>query len=138
MSGSVQTLGGPGTSDLTSQVAYPSADTGISTSWIDVAGLSLTLSKGTWLILVQLVYVPGNLCTCSAKIYNASDSVDVFASQKAIGGGTSETVTISYVLTLTAQKVIKIQAKTDFNGATVYKLGSGIPASIFIATKLAS
>lgn len=114
------------------QTANCSADLSTTTSYQDVAGVTMSLAPGTYLLLAEAVVTSGSGAnTVTVKLYNQTDSVNLVSAGASLAGtGYWETMHLSCVLTLTATKTIRMAAvQNNATGMSVKRYGDGAAPS---------
>lgn len=125
--------------------ALCSADTALSNSgWTDVTGCSLTLDAGTWEIDAVMNIANGSTVqTAGARIYNSTDSTNIFANQVGLSNGFGANIALKEVVVLAGTKTIKLAGRTQTASATAKQYGdpnigaANIPGTIITAKRLA-
>lgn len=118
----------PAFAGLSASSALCSADLSTTTTYQDVAGCTLTLGAGVWLLLATAtVTSTSGINTVTVKLYNQSDTVDLVASGASLGGTSYwENIALSHIITLAASKTIRMAAvQNNSTGMAVKRYGDG-------------
>lgn len=108
------------------------ADLTTTTSYQDVAGCTISLPAGTWLLLAAATITSGSGAnTITVRLYNQTDSVNLVSSGGSLAGtGYWENIHVSHLLTLTATKSIRMSAlQNNSTGCVVKRYGDGAAPS---------